>query len=269
MNPVSLLRSPWAATLALGLCMWAQIPHSQYVFEHWSRGQSGGAFAWGFEAAVLMFVVRNMHVASWIFAGLSALINVGYYGLQGVQMGAYPTSDNWVNWLLSLALPFTIAMYSHVLADATKAVYPLWMHKSVGWVQGYIDSLYMWAQPVAHAPKPKAKPLVAPPVIDPVPVVAQPAEDATTIDNEAQPLAIMPELQAHLAELDETDNKILDALRNGACTPYAISKRTGIALTTLKRKQGDKVTGRLPKLVAAGYIHNSSGADGSEYRING
>lgn len=134
------------------------------------------------------------------------------------------------------------------------------------------------AQPATHTPKPKAKPVVvqptpvASPVVVPVDVVAQSvadvAIDATTVSSEAQPVAIMPEFQSQLAELDETDNKILDALRNGACTPYAISKYTKITLTTLKRKQGDKLIGRLPKLVAAGYIHNSSGADGSEYRIN-
>ncbi len=125
------------------------------------------------------------------------------------------------------------------------------------------------AQPVAHAPKPKAKPVVAQPSPDPLPVAVQPTEDATIIDDEAQPIVIMPEFQTQLAELDATDNKILGALRSGACTPYAISKATGITLTTLKRKQGDKVTGRLPKLVAAGYIHNSSGVDGSEYRLAG
>ena len=122
------------------------------------------------------------------------------------------------------------------------------------------------AQPVAHAPKPKAKPVVAQPSPEPLPVVAQPSDDATPIDDEAQPVAIMPELQA---QLDELDTKILVALGNGATTPYAISKATGAALTTLKRKQGDKFVGRLPKLVASGYIHNSSGVDGSEYRING
>jgi hypothetical protein len=133
------------------------------------------------------------------------------------------------------------------------------------------------AQPVTHATKPKSKPVVAQPPLEPQPVVApvavdvvaQPIYDATPIDDEPQPVAIMPELQAQLAGLDATDNKILNALRNGACTPYAISKATNIALTTLKRKQGDKVTGRLPKLVAAGYIRNSSGVDGSEYRLVG
>lgn len=89
------------------------------------------------------------------------------------------------------------------------------------------------------------------------------------VEDEAQPAAITPELQAQLAELDATDNKILAALRSGACTAYAISKVTSISLTTLKRKQGDKFVGRLPKLVAAGYIHNSSGVDGSEYRLVG
>lgn len=44
---------------------------------------------------------------------------------------------------------------------------------------------------------------------------------------------------------------------------------TGIAATTLKRKVGDGLVGRLPKLCAAGVIHNSSGADGSEYRLVG
>lgn len=136
MNPVAILRQPWAATLALGLCMWAQIPHSQHVFEHWAKDQSGWAFAWGFEAAVLMFVVRNMHGASWTFASLSALINVGYYGLQSVDMWAWPNEGNWLNWLLSLALPFTIAMYSHVLADVREGAawrlhLPQWAHHHV------------------------------------------------------------------------------------------------------------------------------------------
>lgn len=127
------------------------------------------------------------------------------------------------------------------------------------------------AQPVAHSPKPKAKPVVVQAPPEPLPVVAsaldvvtQPNDNATAINDDARLVAIMPGLQS---QLDELDTKILDAMRNGAYTPYAISKATGVALTTLKRKQGDKVTGRLPKLVAAGFIHNSSGDDGSEYRL--
>ena len=72
-----------------------------------------------------------------------------------------------------------------------------------------------------------------------------------------------------LAELDEMNARIIVSIRNGNYTPYAISKDTGIAQTTLKRKQGDGYGGRLSQLCAMGMIHNSSGADGSEYRLNG
>lgn len=64
-------------------------------------------------------------------------------------------------------------------------------------------------------------------------------------------------------QLDNVSIQIIDAIRSGATTPYAISKRTGIAQTTLKRKQGDMHIGRLPQLVAAGHLTNG----GSDYRI--
>ena len=132
------------------------------------------------------------------------------------------------------------------------------------------------AQPMTHAPKPKAKPVVVQPspvaltVVAPVSVMdAQQTEDATMVEDEAQPAAFVPELQA---QLDELDNRIVDAIRTGICTPYAISKHIGVGVTTLKRpkaKGSNEYVGRLPKLVAAGYIHNSSGVDGSEYRLAG
>jgi DNA-directed RNA polymerase specialized sigma24 family protein len=117
MNPVSLLRSSWAAVVTLGLVMWAQVPHSAYVFELIIKGgQAGWNFALGFEAAVLMFVVRNMNGASWFFAVLSALINVKYYEMHSVNMWSWNLQENWGHWLLSIANPLVIAMYSHVLA---------------------------------------------------------------------------------------------------------------------------------------------------------
>lgn len=73
----------------------------------------------------------------------------------------------------------------------------------------------------------------------------------------------------HTDGLDDMDMRILEAIRNGANTPYTIAKETGITLTTLKRRNGDRMTGRLPKLAAAGYIHNLSGDDPSEYRLAG
>lgn len=278
MNPVSLLRSPWAATIALCLCMWAQIPHSQTVFEYWADGKSGAAFAWGFEAAVLMFVVRKMHVASWIFAGLSALINVGYYGLQAVDMWAWFNEQNWLNWLLSVVLPFAIAMYSHVLAhveEEHEEQLPAWAIASLGAVRLY--TLRAWGkwrnQPgalpsavEAQALETQAQVEQASPddhCLQPSHDVAQPdpSIDATMqVDASDTPLA--------LTELDEMNARIIVSIRNGNYTPYAISKDTGIAQTTLKRKQGDGYGGRLAQLCAMGMIHNSSGADGSEYRLN-
>lgn len=191
MNPVTILRQPWAATLALGLCMWAQIPHSQHVFEHWAKDQSGWAFAWGFEAAVLMFVVRNMHGASWTFASLSALINVGYYGLQSVDMWAWPNEGNWLSWLLSLALPFTIAMYSHVLADVQEGA--VW--RLPDWAVRRIWNAPMWLTPVLALILPTVQPVKA--TVQPVMELLHPVQkgtevpatdDAQTIDARTQAL---------------------------------------------------------------------------------
>jgi len=118
--------------------MWAQIPHSQHVFERLANDQSSGmAFAWGFEAAVLMFVVRNMHIASWFFAGLSALINVKYYEMGGTPMWGGALGATWGQWLIALANPFVIAMYSHVLAHiSSHASAPLWWHQVRGCFAG-------------------------------------------------------------------------------------------------------------------------------------
>lgn len=86
--------------------------------------------------------------------------------------------------------------------------------------------------------------------------------DSEDVQSRLQPLE-------HADGLDDMDMRILEAIRNGANTPYTIAKDTGITLTTLKRRNGDKIVGRLPKLVASGVIHNSSGIDGSEYRLAG
>lgn len=69
------------------------------------------------------------------------------------------------------------------------------------------------------------------------------------------------------AQLDDIDMQIVEAVRAGHYTPYAISKVVPVALTTLKRKSGDTHVGRIPQLVAAGVLHNSSGSDGKEYRV--
>lgn len=100
----------------------------------------------------------------------------------------------------------------------------------------------------------------------PVAMLNEPQPYDAIPDSETQPVAVAPELQT---QLDAMNQSIVDAIRNGAYTQTAIAKATGIAATTLKRKVGDKLTGRLPQLCAMGMIHNSSGPDGSEYRLAG
>jgi hypothetical protein len=245
------LKSQSAVVSVLVLALLAQMPHAQYVF--YTNGHEKNWFGWlqswggaiAFEVAVLVFAIRGNTKVSWGFAAFSVAVNLIYY---------YDSTVAWyvprASWLLSAGLPVAIALYSHEVADR---------HESP-------------AQPVAQPAKPKAKSLVAQTTIEPLPVVAPVADTVEPVMElaqpadgvEMQPVAIMPALQA---QLDELDTKILNAVGNGSYTPYAISKATGAALTTLKRKQGDKVTGRLPKLVAAGFIRNSSGDDGSEYRL--
>jgi len=154
MSPVKALRSSWAATMALVLVMWAQVPHSKYVFESIiTGGQDGWPFALGFEVAVLMFVVRSMHGASWGFALMSALINVKYYEMHDIDMWGGQLHDIWGEWLLSLALPFVIAMYSHILAvvqgeEVGRLHLPVWLQlwrmklqaKVAEWRQGKEDA---------------------------------------------------------------------------------------------------------------------------------
>ena len=149
MSPVKALRSSWAATMALVMVMWAQVPHSKYVFEKIILGgQDGWPFALGFEVAVLMFVVRSMHGASWFFAALSALINVKYYEMHGVDMWGGALSDIWGEWLLSLALPFVIAMYSHILAHVQALAHdalhlPAWLQL---WCMKLASQVTEWRQ---------------------------------------------------------------------------------------------------------------------------
>lgn len=63
---------------------------------------------------------------------------------------------------------------------------------------------------------------------------------------------------------DDTTQSIIAAISAGNVTPYAISKFTGIAQTTLKRKRADGTyIGRLPQLVASGVLANG----GTDYRV--
>jgi hypothetical protein len=74
---------------------------------------------------------------------------------------------------------------------------------------------------------------------------------------------VVPQVLA-AKSLDEIDARIIDAVTQGASTPYAISKVVGIAQTTLKRKSAEGIyVGRLPALVDAKCLLNG----GTTYSI--
>lgn len=276
---IEILRKSWVALLVLALALVAQIPHAAHVFDrapyigqdvvaqsNWYTWLLACAYAIALESATLMFVVHGHREASYGFAVASFAVNLSYYAMHGVGLwswAAFPA------WLLSALLPVAIASYSHILAGADdKIEWPAWSLRLMAKLRSTQPVDIVPVVPVVvPKPKPKAQPQTPPPAVDATTetqLEEQPEVEITQPD--PQPVAIAEGFQA---QLDEMDIKILDALRNGACTPYAISKVTGITITTLKRtdKATGKVSGRLPKLVAAKLIHNSSGDDGSEYRL--
>lgn len=120
------LRSPNATLTVLVLALCAQIPHAADVFrllvpiDDCSLAVCAGAyvhsylFAVALEMAVLLFVVRGKERESYAFAGVSIAMNLSYYWLHSAHLfsvQAFPA------WLVSVALPSAIALYSHVVAD--------------------------------------------------------------------------------------------------------------------------------------------------------
>lgn len=119
--------------------------------------------------------------------------------------------------------------------------------------------------------------------------LAQPSTDntqassaSTSIDDDTSCTQVVDQIEAQVedaveevvaasdAKLDEINVRVIEAVRNGFYTPYAIAKEVGVSQTTLKRRKesgSDEYIGRIPDLVAAGVLHNSSGANGNEYRL--
>lgn len=125
---ISTLKSPNAVLCVLALALLAQMPHAADVFRLIVKPEStehnwqwlfsvahSYSYAVALELAVLLFVVLNRHVESYIFAGASILINLCYYGLSSVHLfslNAFPA------WLISIVLPVAIARYSHAIVDS-------------------------------------------------------------------------------------------------------------------------------------------------------
>ncbi len=123
---IEILKSPNAVLGVLALALLAQMPHAAAVFRMtvhsansqqaslWEIGHSY-SYAVALELAVLLFVIQNRHVESYGFAVVSVFVNLSYYGLHGVNLFAWSAFPA---YLVSVALPVAIALYSHVAADA-------------------------------------------------------------------------------------------------------------------------------------------------------
>lgn len=120
MNIIAALRTPVATLAVLCMALLAQLPHAADVFrmivggEGWLAVAHGYAYAVALELAVLLFVVQRRDAESYLFAGVSVLVNLSYYALHGIDLfsvAALPA------WLVSIALPAAIARYSHLLVE--------------------------------------------------------------------------------------------------------------------------------------------------------
>lgn len=125
MNIIAALRTPVATLIVLCMALLAQLPHAADVFrmivagEGWQATLHGYAYAIALELAVLLFVVQRRDLESYMFAGVSILVNLSYYSLHGINLfsvAALPA------WLVSIALPAAIARYSHLLVETPEPV---------------------------------------------------------------------------------------------------------------------------------------------------
>ncbi len=120
---IKFLRSPLATLIVRCSALLAQLPHAADVFRLIVMGDDtmsrlhGFTYAVALELAVLLFVVQHRNVESYIFAGVSILVNLSYYYLHGVALLSVEALPA---WLVSIALPAAIAQYSHLIVAATE-----------------------------------------------------------------------------------------------------------------------------------------------------
>lgn len=118
---LDILKSPNAILIVLVLALVAQIPHAADVFRLIGHSEGTWAnihsyfFAVALELAVLMFVVQNRQNESYGFAVVSVAMNLSYYFLNNVPLFSFAALPS---WLVSVALPAAIALYSHVVVEA-------------------------------------------------------------------------------------------------------------------------------------------------------
>ena len=122
MNIIAWLRTPLATLIVLCSALLAQLPHAADVFRLIVMGEGlwpvlhSYTYAVALELAVLLFVVQRRNAESYLFAGVSILVNLSYYALHGLHLWSVAALPA---WLVSIALPAAIAQYSHLIAAAT------------------------------------------------------------------------------------------------------------------------------------------------------
>lgn len=117
----------------LSLALVAQIPHVAELVLHivgrydWLAYIHAYIVATAFDGAILVFVTRQRTGLAWVFAVGSMLMNMGHY--VPPVLARHPTLaspqaivDVAAAILLSVALPFALAQYSHVASDAAHAM---------------------------------------------------------------------------------------------------------------------------------------------------
>lgn len=117
----SFLRSEAALLTLLAMALISQTPHTAVLFHRLSPAATGAiniatwlhavAYAVALEFATLVFVVRGQRYLAWGFAIVSGVVNLLYYAT-GELTPLYIASAV----LVSIALPASIAFYSHSVA---------------------------------------------------------------------------------------------------------------------------------------------------------
>lgn len=116
------LRSEAALLTLLAMALISQTPHTAVLFHRLSPAVDGPAnfatwlhavaYAIALEFATLVFVVRGQRKLAWLFAGVSIAVNLLYYAI-GEITPIYVLSA----LMVSVALPSSIAFYSHSVAE--------------------------------------------------------------------------------------------------------------------------------------------------------
>lgn len=119
------LRSEAALLTLLAMALISQTPHTAVLFHRLSPTVNGVAntatwlhavaYAIALEFATLVFVVRGQRKLAWLFAGVSIAVNLLYYAV-GELTPIYILSA----LMVSIALPSSIAFYSHSVAEHTR-----------------------------------------------------------------------------------------------------------------------------------------------------